>query len=237
MPQAPHIPTVFQNRLLAVLPPEELERLALHFQHVPLVFRDTLYDAGVISEFIYFPLNGVISTIAVMKDGSSTEVGVVGKEGATDVSVVLGDDISSHRAIVQLGGSDVRLSVVVLREELRQDGELRSVLLRYTRFALAQATQSAACNRLHSLEQRCARWLLSMRDRVGADTFPMTHDFLAYMLGVRRPGVTVAAQALQRAGRVRYARGQLTILDGDGLEADACECHGVLKNELARLLG
>ena len=172
-----------------------------------------------------------------MKDGSSTEVGVVGKEGATDVSVVLGDDISSHRAIVQLGGSAVKLSAVVLREELRRDGELRSVLLRYTRFALAQATQSAACNRLHSLEQRCARWLLSMRDRVGADTFPMTHDFLAYMLGVRRPGVTVAAQALQRAGRVRYARGQLTILDGDGLEADACECHGVLKNELARLLG
>src|SRR6516225_767650 len=160
MPQAPHIPTVFQNRLLAVLPPEEIERLALHFQHVPLVFRETLYDAGVISEFIYFPLNGVISTIAVMKDGSSTEVGVVGNEGATDVSVVLGDDISGHRAIVQLGGSAVRLSAVVLREELRRDGELRSVLLRYTRFALAQATQSAACNRLHSLEQRCARWLL-----------------------------------------------------------------------------
>jgi CRP-like cAMP-binding protein len=237
MPQAPHIPTVFQNRLLAVLPPEEIERLALHLQHVPLVFRETLYDAGVISEFIYFPLSGVISTIAIMKDGSSTEVGVVGNEGATDVSVVLGDDISGHRAIVQLGGSAVRLSALVLREELRRDGELRSVLLRYTRFALAQATQSAACNRLHSLEQRCARWLLSMRDRVGADRFPMTHDFLAYMLGVRRPGVTVAAQALQRAGRIRYARGQLTILDGDGLEADACECHCVLKNELARLLG
>ena len=172
-----------------------------------------------------------------MNDGRSTEVGMVGKEGATDVSVVLGDDISSHRGMVQLGGSAVKLSSVVLREELRRDGELRSVLLRYTRFALAQATQSAACNRLHSLEQRCARWLLSMRDRVEADTFPMTYEFLAYMLGVRRAGVTVAARALQHAGRVRYARGRLTILDGDGLEADACECHGVLKNELARLLG
>ena len=197
----------------------------------------TLYEAGAISQFVYFPLNGVISTIAVMNDGRSTEVGMVGKEGATDVSVVLGDDISSHRGMVQLGGSAVKLSSVVLREELRRDGELRSVLLRYTRFALAQATQSAACNRLHSLEQRCARWLLSMRDRVEADTFPMTHEFLAYMLGVRRAGVTVAARALQHAGRVRYARGRLTILDGDGLEADACECHGVLKNELARLLG
>jgi CRP-like cAMP-binding protein len=237
MLQSPQTAPVFQNRLLAVLSPEELERLALHFQHVPLVFRETLYEAGAISEFVYFPLSGVISTLAVMKDGNSTEVGVIGKEGATDISVVLGDDISSHRAIVQLGGSAVRLNSVVLREELRRDGELRSVLLRYARFALAQATQSVACNRLHSLEQRCARWLLSMRDRVGDDTFPMTHEFLAYMLGVRRPGVTVAAQALQRAGRVHYARGRLTILDGDGLEADACECHGVLKNELARLLG
>ena len=129
MPQALQTAPVFQNRLLAVLPREELERLALHFQHVPLVFRQTLYEAGAISEFVYFPLNGIISIIAVMKDGSSTEVGVVGKEGATDVSVVLGDDISGHRAIVQLGGSAMRLSAVVLREELRRDGELRSVLL------------------------------------------------------------------------------------------------------------
>jgi CRP-like cAMP-binding protein len=237
MPQAPQIAPVSQNRLLAVLPPEELERLTPHFQRVPLVFKETLFEAGARIEFLYFPLNGVISTIAAMRDGSAIEVGIVGKEGATDVAIVLGDDISSHRGFVQLAGSALRLSAVVLREELRRDGELRSVLLRYTRFTLAQATQSAACNRLHSLEQRCARWLLSMRDRIEADTFPMTHEFLAYMLGVRRAGVTVAAQALQHAGRVRYARGQLTILDGDGLEADACECHRVLKNELARLLG
>ena len=237
MPQAPQIAAVSQNRLLAVLPPEELERLAPHFPRVPLVFKETLFEAGESIEFFYFPLNGVISTIAAMRDGSSIEVGIVGKEGATDVAIVLGDDISSHRGFVQLAGSALKLSAAVLREELRRDGELRSVLLRYTRFTLAQATQSAACNRLHSLEQRCARWLLSMRDRVEADTFPVTHEFLAYMLGVRRAGVTVAARSLQEAGRVRYARGQLTILDGDGLEADACECHRVLKNELARLLG
>ena len=237
MPQAQQIAPVSQNRLLAVLPPEELERLAPHFQRVPLVFKETLFEAGARIEFFYFPLNGVISTIAAMRDGSSIEVGIVGKEGATDVAIVLGDDISSHRGFVQLAGSALKLSAAVLREELRRDGELRSVLLRYARFTLAQATQSAACNRLHSLEQRCARWLLSMRDRVEADTFPITHEFLAYMLGVRRAGVTVAARSLQEAGRVRYARGRLTILDGDGLEADACECHCVLKNELARLLG
>lgn len=172
-----------------------------------------------------------------MKDGSAVEVGIVGKEGATDVAIVLGDDISSHNGLIQLGGSALKLSAIVLREELHRDGGLRSVLLRYARFTLAQATQSAACNRLHSLEQRCARWLLSIRDRVEADTFPITHELLAYMLGVRRAGVSAAARSLREAGRVRYARGQLTILDGDGLEADACECHRVLRNELARLLG
>jgi CRP-like cAMP-binding protein len=237
MPPASQIAPVSQNRLLAFLPPEELERLTPHLERVPLVFRETLFEAKAPIQFFYFPLNGVISTIASMKDGSAVEVGIVGKEGATDVAIVLGDDISSHNGLVQLGGSALKLSAVVLREELHRDGGLRSVLLRYARFTLAQATQSAACNRLHSLEQRCARWLLSIRDRVEADTFPITHELLAYMLGVRRPGVTVTAQVLQKAGRLRYARGQLTILDGDGLEADACECHRVLKNEFARLLG
>ena len=237
MPRAQQIAQFSQNRLLAAIPPEELDRLTPQFQLVPLMYKDILFDAGDQIEFLYFPLTGVISTVVSMEDGSSVEVGMVGKEGATDVSVVLGDDISSHRGIIQLAGSALKLSATTLREELRRDAGLRSVLLRYTRFALAQATQSAACNRLHSVEQRCARWLLGMRDRVGADTFPMTHEFLAYMLGVRRAGVTVAAQALQQAGLVRYARGRLTILNGGGLEAGSCECHSVLKNELARLLG
>jgi CRP-like cAMP-binding protein len=226
-----------QNRLLAAIPHEELERLTPHFQHIALVLKETLFTAGERIEFFYFPLAGVISMIASTEDGRSVEVGIVGKEGATDVAVVLGDDIASHHGIVQLAGSALKLSATVLREELRRDGELRSVLLRYSRFTLAHATQSVACNRLHSLEQRCARWLLAMRDRVEADTFPITHEFLAYMLGVRRPHVSVAARALQDSGRVRYVRGRLTILDGEGLEADACECHRVLKNELIRLLG
>ena len=166
MPPAPQTVPISQNRLLAALPPEELARLAPRFQRVPLVFKDTLFEAGARIEYLYFPLDGVISTIASTENGSSVEVGIVGKEGTTDVSAVLGDDISSHRGIVQLPGSALKLSAAALREELRRDGGLRSVLLRYTRFTLAQATQSAACNRLHSVEQRCARWLLSMRDRV-----------------------------------------------------------------------
>jgi CRP-like cAMP-binding protein len=234
MPRAQHITL---NRLLGAIPPEELDRFAPQLQRVPLVFKETLFEAGDRLHFVYFPLNGVISMIASMESGNSVEVGMVGKEGMTDVAVVLGDDISCHRGTVQHAGSALKLSAAALREELHRDGALRSVLLRYIRFALAQATQSAACNRLHSVDQRCARWLLGMRDRVGADTFPMTHEFLAYMLGVRRSGVTVAAHALKKADLVRYARGQLTILNGEGLEASACECYRVLKNQLARLLG
>jgi CRP-like cAMP-binding protein len=237
MQRAHQTDPVSQNRLLAAIPPEELTHLMPHFRRVRLVFRETLFEAGEKIEFLYFPLTAVIALIAFTENGRSVGVGIVGKEGAADVSVALGDDISSHHGTVQLAGSALRVNAVVLGDELRRDGELHLVLLRYSRFTLAQATQSTVCNRYHSLEQRCARWLLGMRDRVEADTFPMTHEFLAYTLGVRRAGVTVAAQALQRAGRVRYARGRLTILDRDGLEDDACECHRVLKNELARLLG
>ena len=235
--RAPQIVPVSQNRLLAAIPPEELERLAPHFEHVSLVFREPLFEAGDLTEFVYFPLDGMISLIASTKNGSFIEVGIIGKEGMTGVPVVLGDDISSLRGVVQAPGSALKLSATVLKEELHREAELRSVLLRYSRFALAQTTQSAVCNRLHSLDQRCARWLLGVRDRVDSDTFPMTHEFLADMLGVRRAGVTVAAQSLQQAGLIRYARGQLTILNTDGLEAVACECNRVLKNELARLLG
>ena len=235
--QAPNITPVSQNRLLAAIPPEELEHLALHFQRVPLVFGEILFEAGDLIEFIYFPINGMISMIASTENGRSVEVGLVGKEGVTGVSAILGDDISSLRVVIQVAGSALKLSTTALREELRRDGGLRSVLLRYSLFALAQATQSAVCNRLHSVEQRCARWLLDIRDRAGSDTFLMTHEFLAYILGVRRAGVTVAAQTLQQAGLIRYTLGRMTILDADGLEAAACECHRVLKNELARLLG
>jgi CRP-like cAMP-binding protein len=235
--QASQANAASQNRLLAALPRAELRRLTRQFQPVPLAFRETLFEAGDPIESIYFPLSGMISLIASTKDGSSIEIGIAGKEGMIGVPVVLGDDTSGLRGVVQAAGMALKLSATVLRDELRRDGELRSVSLRYSRFALVQATQSAVCNRLHSVEQRCARWLLGIRDRVEADTFPMTHEFLAYMLGVRRAGVTVTVQALQKAGLIRYVRNQLAILDAGGLEASACECHRVLKNEYGRLLG
>ena len=158
--QASQINAASQNRLLAALPRTELRRLTPHFQPVPLVFRETLFEAGDPIEFIYFPLSGMISLIASTKEGSSIEVGITGKEGMIGVPVVLGDDTSSLRGVVQAAGSALKQSVTTLTDELRRDGELRSVLLRYSRFTLAQATQSAVCNRLHTLDQRCARWLL-----------------------------------------------------------------------------
>jgi CRP-like cAMP-binding protein len=235
--QAPQITPVSQNRLLAAIPPEEFERIAPHLERVPLVLGETLFEAGDLIEFTYFPTHGIISIIASTKKDIFVEIGIVGKEGATDISVVLGDDISTRRGVVQHAGSALKLSATALREELRRDGGLRSVLLQYSRFALAQATQTAVCNRLHTSEQRCARWLLGMHDRVEGNTFPMTHEFLAYMLGMRPPGVTVVAQSFQQAGLIRYTHGRLTILDADGLEARACECYRELNNELARLLG
>jgi len=225
------------NRLLAAIPPEELARLAPHFQQTPLVFDTTLFEAGDRIEFAYFPLSGLISMISTMEDGRCIEVGMCGNEGMSGLSVVLGDDISSHHhGIVQAAGSALRLSAGALREELRGDGALRSILLSYVHFALAQATQSAACNRLHSLEQRCARWLLTTRDRIGSDAFPITHEFLSYMLGVRRAGVTVALHTFQQSGLVQNSHRQMTILDPPGLEAASCECYRVLKNEFARLV-
>ena len=233
--QTPQIAS--QNRLLAAISAEALQWLAPHFQPVPLVFRETVFEAGDRTDFIYFPLKGMISLIAPAENGRFIEVGIVGREGMTGVPVVLGDDISSLHGVVQAPGSALKLNATALKVAFRRDRDLRSVLLRYTRFALAQAAQSAICNRLHSLEQRCARWLLATRDRVEADSFPVTHEFLAYMLGVRRAGVTVAAKALQQAGLIRYARNQVTILDPDGLAAAACECNRVLENQLARLQG
>jgi CRP-like cAMP-binding protein len=233
--QAPPIASVSGNHLLAAFPAEALQRLAPHFQPVPLVFRETVFEAGDHTDFIYFPLKGMVSLIAPAENGRLIEVGIVGKEGMTGVPVVLGDDISNLRGVVQAPGSALKLNASALKAAFSRDRDLRSVLLRYTRFALAQAAQSAICIGLHSLEQRCARWLLTTRDRVEADSFPMTHEFLAYMLGVRRAGVTVAAKALQQAGLIRYARNQVTILDPGGLAARACECNRVLENQLARL--
>ena len=228
---------IAQNRLLAAITGEERNRLAPQLQPIELELSHELFAPGDQIDFAYFPLNCVISVISEMVDGRCVEVGMCGNEGMVGFSIVLDDSQSHHRGIVQAAGLALRISAAALKDELRQGGALRSVLLRHVHFALIQASQSAACNRLHLLEQRCARWLLCTRDRVKADTFFDNPRIPVLMLGVRRAGVTVALNELERSGLIRHCRRWLTVLDTKGLEARSCECYGVLKDELTRLLG
>ena len=171
-----------------------------------------------------------------MADGASVEVGMIGREGMYSVSAILSEDTPSERAMVQLPGSALRLNACLLRQEMQAEKSLQKLLLRYVQVTVSKVAQSAACNRLHVLEQRFARWLLECHDRADADAFPMTHEFLAMMLGVRRPGVSLAARSLREDGLITYNHGTLTVEDRQGLEAAACECHRVIRDEFARAL-
>jgi CRP-like cAMP-binding protein len=224
------------NHLLDALPPALVARLQPHLEPCELIFGKEIHAPGEPAEYAYFPTGGVISVIATMSDGASVEIGMVGSEGMFYVSVILGDDRPWHRAIVQLPGRALRMKTQRFRQEMQGEETIRTLLLRYTMATLGAIAQSAACNRLHMLEQRCARWLLSAHDHAGKDTFPMTHEFLAMMLGVRRAGVTVAAQSLQHAALIAYNHGTMSILDRAGLEAAACECYRTIQDEFDRLL-
>ena len=225
------------NQLLDLVPPAELDRLKPYLTTEALPLNQTLQQRGKPVKSVFFPTSGMISIVAMMRDGAAVEVGIAGREGMLGVQAVLGDDVSINEAMVQIPGSALRLPADVLRREAQASPELRSVLLRYVQAVLNCATQSAACNRAHLLEHRLARWLLTARDRAGTDRLPLTHEFIAMMLGVRRAGVTVAAQSLQSAGLIQYAHGRITIADREGLESAACECYEVTKREYARLLG
>jgi CRP-like cAMP-binding protein len=220
------------NRILDALPAESLERLQPHLEPIALVLAQPV-DAD---ENVYFPISGMISVVATMTDGAAVEVGMIGREGMYSVSAILGDDTPFQSVMVQLPGHALLLKSQLFRQEMHADAGSQLLLLRYAQATLNAVAQSAPCNRLHLLEQRCARWLLACHDRADAGTFPMTHEFLAMMLGVYRPGVTLAALSLQEHGLITYNHGTMTVLDRRGLEAAACECYGVIQNEFARLL-
>ena len=225
------------NRLLDLLAPAQFELLRSHLRSEVLPLNRALQERGKPIESVVFPTSGMISMVATMRDGVTVEVGVVGHEGMLGVQAVLGDDTSLNEAMVQIPGSAFIIPAEVLRQEAEMSPQLRVILLRYVQAFLNYATQSAACNRAHLLEQRLARWLLTARDRAGTNRLPFTHEFISMMLGVRRAGVTVAAISLQSAGLIQYAHGRITIADSEGLEAAACECYEVMKKEYARLLG
>jgi CRP-like cAMP-binding protein len=224
------------NLLLAALSPDVQGRLFEHLELVPLKLGDVVYESGDTLRHVYFPTDCIISLLYIMLDGSSAEISVVGNEGVVGVSLFMGGESTTSRAIVQSAGSAHRLPGAWLKEEFHRHGELMAILLRYTQSLLTQMAQTAVCNRHHTIDQQLCRWLLLSLDRLPGNELEMTQELIANMLGVRREGVTEAAGKLQRAGVIDYRRGHITVLDRPGLESLSCECYAVVKRETDRLL-
>jgi CRP-like cAMP-binding protein len=224
------------NRLLAGLPAEIYQRLRPGLEPVAFALGDVVYDTGRRMEHIYFPTTAVVSLIYTMEDGGTAEMGLVGNEGAVGIALFMGGETTPNQAVAQVAGGALRMKAQALLEEFRRGGSFQLALLRYTQALITQISQTAVCNRLHPVEKRLCRWLLLTHDRVPSDELLMTQEFIAHMLGVRREGVTAAAHHLQDAGMIRYSRGHITILDRARLEEATCECYGVVKTELDRLL-
>ena len=230
-------PSSVRNRLLAALPPADLARLLPDLEPVELAFDETLHAADGAVDAVLFPETGMVSLIATLEDSEQVEVGIAGSDGLVGLPLVLGDDHAITEARVQMEGAALRMEAGAVRDEMGANPAFRGLLLRYTLAFHAQVTLTAACNARHPIEQRLARWLLTAHDRAEADEFAMTHEFMAMMLGVRRPGVSLAAGVLQRAGLIQYARGRMAVTDRPGLEAASCECYHTVRREFGRLLG
>lgn len=226
-----------KNHLLALFSDATYDRLKPHLQVVTLTAGRILYEPGEPVQEIFFPCGAMISFVSTMENGSTTEIGMVGYEGMAGLPALWGGDSSTSRAIVQIGGAAAAMDAKSLKEAFDQGGDVRRLLLLYMQAFFAQVSQTAACNRQHATEERLSRWLLSVRDCVRRTELPLTQEFVANMLGIRRPSVTVAAGMLQQAGVIRYARGNIAILDEANLGNCACECYGIVKKEYERLLG
>jgi len=229
-------PSPNQNHLLGALPTAEFERLAAHLKLVPMRLGEILYEPGEQLQHAYFPTTAIVSLHYVMESGASAESAGVGNEGVVGIALFMGGDTTPSSAVVKTAGHAYRLERKLLKQEFDRSGLLQRLLLRYTQALITQMTQTAACNRHHSVEQQLCRWLLSTLDRLPSNELIITQDLVASMLGVRREGITEAAGKLQHAGYIRYRRGHIAVLDRAGLETCACECYAVVRNELRRLL-
>ena len=224
------------NQLLASLPASEWQRMGPLLEAVELPLGQVLYESGSKMSHVYFPINAIVSLLYVMEDGASAEIAVVGHEGVVGISLFMGGETTPSRAVVQSAGWGYRLRARSIKDEFNRSGPLMHVLLRYTQALITQMAQTAVCNRHHSIDQQLCRWLLLSLDRLEGNQLVMTQELIANMLGVRREGVTAAAQSLQRDGLIRYTRGRIQVLDRPGLEARTCECYAVVKKEYDRLL-
>jgi CRP-like cAMP-binding protein len=230
------LPRRTKNRLLAALSPSDFAQLSRELQPINLAKRQILYDVGSAFDFLYFIEEGFASVLTTMENGTSSEVGMVGPEGLIGASALLGGQISAQQVIMQLPGTALRISAAAGKAAFDGSPGIRAVLLRFIEDLLNLSSQTAGCNRLHSVEQRSARWLLMASDRLGAEVLPLTQEFIAAMLGVRRSGVSEVAGELQRSGLIRSRRGEITIIDRAGLKKTACECYDLDKQRLQRLL-
>jgi CRP-like cAMP-binding protein len=225
-----------QNRLLSLLPAAERQRVLERCERMRLEHRTVLYEPGAQIEQVYFPLHGMVSLVITSEEGQTVEIGTVGNEGMLGTQVVLGARTSHVEAVIQVAGEFLRMGRNDLQRELKRDGKLRSLAERFAQALTNQIAQSVLCNRAHSVDERLCRWFLMTHDRAGRNEMVLTQQFVAQMLGVRRPSVTVAAGVLQKAGLISYSRGKLEILNRRGLEAGACECYEIVRQETERLL-
>lgn len=224
-----------QNQLLAAILKNASPRNFPHLKLIELKLGDVIYESGEPIDFVYFPTNCIVSLLYVMIDGSAAEISVVGNEGMVGIAVVMGSDSTPNRAVVQSRGYAYRLPVAELKSEFDTYPDVRVITLRYTQALITQMSQTAVCNRHHSIDQQLCRWLLLSLDRLHGSQLTMTQELIANMLGVRREGVTEAASKLQKAGVIQYQRGHITVINRPMLEALSCECYGVVKRETDRL--
>jgi CRP-like cAMP-binding protein len=232
-----HTDDALMNHLIAALPEDEFIRIKPTLEPVSLSLGEVIYESGEQLDYIYFPTTAIISLLYIMENGSTAEIGMSGNDGLVGIALYMGGSTTPSRAVVQSAGNAFRMPSRALNDEFSRGGVFQKILLRYTQSLMTQISQTAVCNRLHSVEQQLCRWLLINHDLLQTNKLIMTHDLIANMLGVRREGVSIAAGHLQQQKLIKYVRGTITMLDRDALERAACECYRVVKDEYDRLLG
>ncbi len=237
MPATANINDALKNHLLRALPEEDFANIKSKLEPVSCTLGKVLYESGDKMNYLYFPTSAIVSMLYIMKNGATAEIGIVGNDGLIGNALFMGGDTTTSRAIIQSAGNVVRMKAKDLKEEFSKGGIFQQLLLRYTQALMTQISQTAVCNRLHPIEQQLCRWLLLSHDRLDSDKLVMTHDLISNMLGVRREGITLAAQKLAKQKLIKNVRGTITVVNRQGLEEAVCECYQVVNDEYNRLLG